>query len=71
MLFHSLKTDAVIWVAQADVVTRPYLARAYRLINRDGMPVIGFVMNRMNRSVAGYGYGYEYEHAHTYCHGEG
>ena len=62
----SLKTDAVIWVAQADVVTRPYLARAYRLIARDGMPVIGFVVNRMNRSVAGYGYGYEYEHAHTY-----
>ena len=62
----SLKTDAVVWVAQADVVTRPYLARAYRLISRDGMPVIGFVMNRMNRSVAGYGYGYEYEHAHTY-----
>ncbi len=42
----SLKTDAVIWVAQADVVTRPYLARAYRLITRDGMPVIGFVVNR-------------------------
>lgn len=58
----SLKADAVIWVAHAGVVTRPYLGRANRLIDRDGLPVIGFVMNRMSKSIASYGYGYGYEY---------
>ena len=56
----SYKADAVIWVAQAGVVSRPHLARAIRMIERDGMPVIGFVLNRINKSVAGYGYEYEF-----------
>ena len=54
------KTDAVIWVSRAGVITRPYLARATQLIERNGMPVIGFVMNRMDKSVDPYGYGYGY-----------
>jgi succinoglycan biosynthesis transport protein ExoP len=56
----SMKSDATVWVAQAGVVTRPQLARAANLIERNGMPVIGFIVNRMTRSVAGYGYGYGY-----------
>jgi capsular exopolysaccharide synthesis family protein len=56
----STKSDATVWVVQAGVATRPQLARAANLIERNGMPVIGFIMNRMTRSVAGYGYGYGY-----------
>jgi polysaccharide biosynthesis transport protein len=52
------KTDAAIWVAQAGVVTRPQLARATELIERNGMPVIGFVLNRMDTRAADYGYEY-------------
>lgn len=58
----SVKSDATLWVALAGVVTRPQLARAADLIERNGMPVIGFVVNRMTRSAAGYGYGYGYEY---------
>jgi polysaccharide biosynthesis transport protein len=54
----SAKTDAAIWVAQAGVVTRPQLARAAELIERNGMPVIGFVLNRMDTRSADYGYEY-------------
>jgi capsular exopolysaccharide synthesis family protein len=64
------KTDAVIWVARAGVITRPYLARATQLIDRNGMPVIGFVLNRMDKSVDpytyGYGYGYKYKYYGSY-----
>jgi capsular exopolysaccharide synthesis family protein len=62
------KTDAAIWVARAGVITRPHLARAAQLIERNAMPVIGFVLNRMDRSVDpyGYGYGYEYEYYGSY-----
>jgi capsular exopolysaccharide synthesis family protein len=56
----SMKSDVNVWVAQAGVITRPQLARAADLIERNGMPVIGFVVNRMTRSMAGYGYGYGY-----------
>ncbi len=54
----SFKVDSVIWVAQAGVVTRPQLIRAARLSERDRMPVIGFVVNRISRKNAGYGYEY-------------
>ena len=54
----SAKTDAVIWVAQAGVVTRPQLDRAAELIERSRMPVIGFVVNRMDTRSADYGYEY-------------
>ncbi len=57
----STKADAVLWVAQAGVITRPQLARATHLIERNQIPVIGFVVNRMSKAGAGYGYGYEYE----------
>lgn len=57
----SPKVDAVLWVAQAGVITRPQLGRATHLIERNRIPVIGFVMNRMSKTAAGYGYGYEYE----------
>ena len=56
----SLKTDAVVWVAQSGAVTRPYLDRATRLIERNGIPVIGFVVNRLSKGIASYGYGYQY-----------
>jgi polysaccharide biosynthesis transport protein len=54
----SAKADAVLWVAQAGVITRPQLARAAELIERNRMPVIGFVVNRMDSRSAGYGYEY-------------
>jgi capsular exopolysaccharide synthesis family protein len=64
----SMKSDATVWVAEAGVVTRPQLARAADIIERNGMPVIGFVVNRMTRSVAGYeyGYGYKYDNYSSY-----
>jgi capsular exopolysaccharide synthesis family protein len=58
----STKSDASVWVSQAGVVSRPQLSRAANLIRRNGMPVIGFIVNRMTRAVAGYGYGYGYEY---------
>ncbi len=58
----SLKTDAVVWVAQSGAVTRPYLDRATRLIERNGIPVIGFVVNRLSKGIAGYGYEYKYSY---------
>jgi succinoglycan biosynthesis transport protein ExoP len=54
------KTDATLWVARAGVVTRPQLARVTQLIQRNSIPIIGFVLNRMDSSVDPYGYGYEY-----------
>jgi capsular exopolysaccharide synthesis family protein len=56
----SIKSDATVWVARAGVVTRPQLARATNLIERNGIPVVGFIVNCMTKSVAGYGYGYGY-----------
>jgi len=58
----SAKSDGTVWVAHAGVVTRPQLARAANTIERNRMPVIGFVVNRMSKRVAGYGYGYGYEY---------
>jgi len=55
----STKSDATVWVAQAGVVTRQQLVRATNLIERNGMPVIGFIVNRMSKKLAGYGSGYE------------
>ncbi len=55
----SIKSDATIWVAQAGMVTRQQLIRALTLIRHHGMPVIGFVVNRMTKKLAGYGSGYE------------
>jgi succinoglycan biosynthesis transport protein ExoP len=51
-------TDAVVWVSRAGVVTRPYLSRANGLIDRNRMPVIGFVINGVTDNESGYGYGY-------------
>jgi succinoglycan biosynthesis transport protein ExoP len=65
----SAKSDATVWIARAGVVTRPQLARAASIIERNGMPVVGFVVNRMSRSVAGYGYGYEYDNYDVYNEG--
>lgn len=52
--------DAVVWVCRAAVVTRPYLNRAAGLIDRNEMPVIGFVVNGVTSGEAGYGYGSYY-----------
>ena len=60
------RSDAVLWVAQAGVVTRPQLARAAELIERNGMPVIGFVVNRIDSRSADYRYGYGYEYLGSY-----
>jgi polysaccharide biosynthesis transport protein len=62
----SAKTDAVLWVAQAGVVSRPQLALAAELIARNKMPLIGFAVNRMTRRVAGYGYGDGYGYYDSY-----
>jgi len=62
----STKVDAVIWVSRVGVVTRSQLGRAGNIIERNGLPVIGFVVNRMRRRLAGYGYGYEYEYYGSY-----
>ncbi|MGB6192366.1 MAG: polysaccharide biosynthesis tyrosine autokinase, partial [Terracidiphilus sp.] len=50
----SSKVNAVLWVSQAGVVTRPFLNRAAHMIERNGIPVIGFVLNRMTRKQAKY-----------------
>jgi capsular exopolysaccharide synthesis family protein len=55
----SAKSDSVVWVTQAGVVTRQALSRAADLIERNGMPVIGFVVDRMSKKVAGFGYKYD------------
>ncbi len=55
------KSDATIWVATAGVVTRAQLARAAQIIDRSRIPVIGFVFNRMDRTLDPYGYAYGYE----------
>lgn len=62
------KTDAVVWACRAGTITRPLLARASQLIVRNAMPIIGFVVNRMDVSgdPYGYGYGYDYKHYGSY-----
>jgi polysaccharide biosynthesis transport protein len=62
----STKVDAAIWVSRAGLVTRSQLVRAGHLIERNGMPVIGFVVNRLSSRLTGYGYGYEYEYYGSY-----
>ena len=54
----SAKVDATVWVVRAGLVTRPQLVRARHLIELNGMPVIGLVINRMSSDGAGYGYEY-------------
>jgi succinoglycan biosynthesis transport protein ExoP len=56
----STKVDATVWVVRAGIVTRPQLNRAAHLIDLNGMPVIGLIVNRMSSSMSGYGYGYGY-----------
>jgi capsular exopolysaccharide synthesis family protein len=60
------KTDAIVWVARAETVTRPQLARAAQLIERNQMPVIGFVLNFADWTLDPYGYGYGYENYGSY-----
>jgi capsular exopolysaccharide synthesis family protein len=62
----SPKCDAVVWVCHAGVVTRPHLARAAELIERNGMPMIGFVVNKINSRSSDYRYGYGYEYLGSY-----
>ena len=62
----SSKVNAVLWVSQAGVVTRPFLNRAAHMIERNGIPVIGFVLNRMTRKQAKYEYGYDYAEYGSY-----
>jgi succinoglycan biosynthesis transport protein ExoP len=60
------KSDATIWVATAGIVTRPQLVRAAQIIERNRMPVIGFVFNQMDRTLDPYGYAYGYESNGSY-----
>jgi len=60
------KVDAAIWVSRVGVVTRSQLGRAKNMIERNRLPVIGFVVNRMRPRLAGYSYGYEYEYYGSY-----
>ena len=62
----SSKADAIIWVSHVNLVTRPQLARAAELIERNGMPVIGFVVNKIDSRSADYRYGYGYEYLGSY-----
>ena len=55
------KVDATIWVVRAGVVTRPQLARAAHMFERNGTPVIGLIVNRFSSRADGYGYGYDYD----------
>jgi capsular exopolysaccharide synthesis family protein len=66
----STKTDGVIWVVEADVATRPQLARAGELMERNGMPVIGIIINKISRRSAGYGYGYGYGYEYGSYYGD-
>ena len=62
----SSKADAILWVSQAGVITRPQLARATDLIERNRIPVIGFVVNKIDSRSADYRYGYGYEYLGSY-----
>lgn len=56
------KADAVVWIALAGVVTRPQLSRVARMVQLNSVPMIGFVLNRVDlvQDAYGYGYGYDY-----------
>jgi capsular exopolysaccharide synthesis family protein len=62
------KADAVLWVARASVVTRPQLYRVAQMIERNDIPLIGLVLNRVNAGMDpyGYGYGYDYDQYDSY-----
>lgn len=65
----SAKSDAVLWVCRDGIVTKPGLLRASHLIERNRIPVIGFIFNCMAKGGGysyGYGYGYGYESYHAY-----
>ncbi len=59
------KSDGVIWVVRAGVVTRSLLVRAMQVIQRTRMPVIGFLLNGITRSLDPYGYSYEYGYGYN------
>jgi capsular exopolysaccharide synthesis family protein len=52
--------DAVVWVTRVGITTKPHLTRAAGLIDRNRLPVIGFVVNGLSNREAGYGYGSYY-----------
>lgn len=54
----SPRADVTIWVARAGQVTRPQLARATHLIERNRMQITGFVVNGISESDSEYGYTY-------------
>jgi capsular exopolysaccharide synthesis family protein len=58
----SSMVDAVVWVSRVGVVTKPHLARAAGIIERNSMPVIGFAVNGLSSHEAGYGYGSYYSY---------
>lgn len=54
----SPRADVTIWVARAGQVTRPQLARATHLIERNRMQITGFVVNGISEDDSEYGYTY-------------
>lgn len=57
------KTDATVWVCRAGIVTRPQLMRVAQIIQRNAMPMAGFVLNGVDQRLDPYGYGYGYEYS--------
>jgi succinoglycan biosynthesis transport protein ExoP len=54
------KADAVLWIVRAGRATRAHLARAAQQIHRNRLPLIGYVLNGLDRRIDPYGYGYYY-----------
>jgi len=54
--------DAVVWVALAGVVTRPQVARVARMVQLNSLPMIGFILNRVDLTSDDHGYGYSYDY---------
>lgn len=54
------KVDAVLWVVRAGRATRPHLVRAAQQIRRNRLPLVGYVLNGLDRRIDPYGYGYYY-----------
>jgi succinoglycan biosynthesis transport protein ExoP len=54
------KVDAMVWIVRAGAATRPHLLRAAQQIRRSRLPLIGFVLNGLDRRIDPYGYSYSY-----------
>ncbi len=53
-----LKSDGIIWLTRAGVVTKPLVTRASEMISKFRLPLIGFVMNGVDIHSVDYQYSY-------------